>query len=235
MQNSQDFFHRIPDFDPGIPPDLDRAMDDVADNPARAASQLLPAWTLKMGSTELDLQRTAAQFYQDNAGPIQSIASAVKPHLRGPLTPAIIILLSILISALASFILSIIQLAVLAVAVIYLAPSLLAASSPAGRGKNDRSKRGDNEKGPAKPALPMPPMAAAFAGLLAASYAVSSVAALVVLASSAYAYLNTSASSNTAANTGSSAAGPASRVGEHRHEQRQSVLHRVFSGERSAG
>ncbi|CAK7567775.1 MAG: hypothetical protein SEPTF4163_005744 [Sporothrix epigloea] len=128
------------------------------------------------------IQTAANQLFADNAGNLQSLGTSIRPHLRGPVTPILIIASFILLSLVVSVIVSILQLAVLGAAVVYFFPSVLAAI-PSTNSFGSSSVRAHG-----KPASRAP--IAAFAGVLAASYAFSTLATVVVLASSTYAVLN---------------------------------------------
>ena len=183
--NTNDVFSSIHDVDLDVPPDLD--LDNVSlvsKMPSATTSTDTPAfpWSsnldmLAAAGQFTSLQTAANQLLADNAGSIQSLGSYIKPYLHGPIAPILLIVgVAILASLLISFIISILQMVALAAAVIYFFPSIMAAiqSSMA------------SSSGKASSRTPV----AAFAGMLAASYAFSSLAAVVVLVSGAYTMLN---------------------------------------------
>ncbi|CAK7217976.1 hypothetical protein SEUCBS140593_003387 [Sporothrix eucalyptigena] len=190
--NTNDVFSNLHNLDLDVPPDLDLNEIPML---ARMASttttkEFTFPWNMNLNMLPAAdhftlLQTTANQLLADHAGTIQSLGSTIKPHLRGPMTPILIILVSIMVSVLVSAIISIIQMAVLAAAVVYFFPSVLAAIPSSTATMGSSGKTGNKQ-------VSRTPMAA-FAGVLAASYAFSSIAAIVVLASSAYAYLNQAA------------------------------------------
>ncbi|CAK7222283.1 hypothetical protein SCUCBS95973_004790 [Sporothrix curviconia] len=197
--NTNDVFHSAYDLDLDIPPDLD--LNDVPMLSRMASTtttkELTFPWNMNLEMLAAAdhftlLQTVANQLFADNADTIESIGTSIKPHLRGPMTPILIIVASIMVSVVVSFIVSIIQMAVLGAAVVYFFPSVLAAI-PSATAPTIAGKPG------AKPASRAP--MAAFAGVLAASYAFSSLATIVVLASSAYAVLNQAAVASAKKNT----------------------------------
>ncbi|CAK7272706.1 hypothetical protein SEPCBS57363_005281 [Sporothrix epigloea] len=177
-------------------PDLDLDLDSVPFLSKMTSTttnkELQFPWNVNMNlktlaaADQFTLMQTAAnQLFADNAGNFQSLGTSIRPHLRGPITPILILASFILLSLVVSVIVSILQLAVLGAAVVYLFPSVLAAIP------STSSLGSSSVKAHGKPASRAP--IAAFAGVLAASYAFSSLATVVVLASSAYAVLNQAA------------------------------------------
>lgn len=212
--NTNDVFSRLHYFDLDVPPDLD--LNDIGPMLSKLGStpsttsptstkELNFPWNIaglsglnNMGLSNLNslstsdhfalLHSTATQLYANNAGTLQSLGASIQPHLRGPMTPVLIIAVSIMVSLLVSFVVSIIQMAVLAGAVVYFFPSVVAAVSAGAAGGAPAHAGPGAGAAPGKPISRTP--VAAFAGVLAASYAFSSIATMVVIASSAYAYLN---------------------------------------------
>ncbi|CAK7275161.1 hypothetical protein SEPCBS119000_006554 [Sporothrix epigloea] len=185
--SSYDVDHDVPDLNlDGIP--LLSRMTSTTTN-----KELQLPWNMNMNLQTLAaadhftlLQTAANQLFSDNTASLQSLGTTLRPHLRGPVTPIVILASFILLSFIVSLIVSILQLAALSAAVVYFFPSVLAAipstiSPLASSSSQARSK----------PASRVP--VAAFASVLAASYAFSSLATIVVLASSAYAVLNQAA------------------------------------------
>ncbi|KIH87493.1 hypothetical protein SPBR_05271 [Sporothrix brasiliensis 5110] len=204
--NTNGVFSRIHNFDLDVPPDIDPSniapmlskfgpAAVLSTSPASPSSPKAVSfpWSLSLNNMNLAslasadhfalLHSTASQLYADHAGTMQSLGASIRPHLRGPMMPVLIIAVSILVSVLVSFIVSILQMAVLAAAVVYFFPSVITAVTTATSVAGPTSG-----KSPGNPVSRTP--VAAFAGVLAAAYAFSSTATLVVLASSVYAYLN---------------------------------------------
>ncbi|KAL1896295.1 hypothetical protein Sste5346_004678 [Sporothrix stenoceras] len=225
--NTNGVFSKLHDFDLDVPPDLD--LNDIGPMLSKLGSTSSPTssptststskkevdfpWNMGLANMDLNamatsdhfalLHSTATKLYADHAGTLQSLGASIQPHLRGPMTPVLIIAVSIMVSLLVSFIVSIIQMAVLACVVVYFFPSVVAAVSAGAAGAP--TGRPGAAAGKSKPVASRTPVAA-FAGVLAASYAFSSIATMVVLASSAYAYLNhyAVAAKNSAANNNNS-------------------------------
>ncbi|CAK7237437.1 hypothetical protein SBRCBS47491_009975 [Sporothrix bragantina] len=190
--NTNDVFSSLYDLDRDVPPDLDLNNIPMLSRMASTTTtkELTFPWNMNLemlaAADHFTLLQTAAnRIFANNAVNIESLGASIKPHLRGPMTPVLIIAMSIMVSVLVSFIVSIIQMAVLGAAVVYFFPSVLAAISSTAAPSSASGRNGG------KPASRTP--MAAFAGVLAASYAFSSLATIVVLASSAYAVLNQAA------------------------------------------